>query len=77
MKIQDKIIHLISWLSGVPSARILPSTHIKDDLSIDSIDFALMIVEIEKFFQIELSYKAIESIETVQDATVTVQRYTK
>ena len=71
----DKIIHLVSWIANVPTSHILPSTDIKIDLNVDSIDFMLFIVKVEKFFNIHFSTEEIESIETVQDASICVNRH--
>lgn len=64
----DKIIHLVSWIANVPDNQILPSTHIKDDLNVDSIDFMLLIIQLEKLFNVSLTNEDVENIETVKDA---------
>ena len=74
MRTVDKIIHLISWVANVPTTQILPSTDIKLDLNVDSIDFMLFIVKMEKLFDINLPNEDVERIETVKDATDFVER---
>ncbi len=72
---QTKIIDLISWIADVPVTSICPTTNIKDDLSLDSIDFMLLIVKLEKSFDISLSTEEVEKIETVKDASDYIRRY--
>ncbi len=68
MKPLDKIIHLVSWIANVPTSQIFPSTHIREDLNVDSIDFMLLMVQLEKFFNVIFSNEEIDRIETVKDA---------
>lgn len=72
---QTKIIDLISWIADVPVSSICPTTNIKEDLSLDSIDFMLLIVKLEKSFNISLSSEEVERIETVKDASDYIRRY--
>jgi acyl carrier protein len=74
MKPIDKIIHLVSWMANVPTNQIFPSTHIKEDLEIDSIDFMLLVVQMEKLFDVVLSNEQVEAIETVKDANDLITR---
>ena len=74
MKPLDKIIHLVSWIANVPTSQIFPSTHIREDLNVDSIDFMLLIVQLEKFFNVVLSNEEIERLETVKDANDLIVR---
>lgn len=70
----DKIIHLISWIANVPTSNISVSTHIREDLDVDSIDFMLFIVRLEKLFNVSLSNEEVENIETVKDVSDYVSR---
>ncbi len=74
MNTQERIIHLVSWLADVPYQNISLSTHIRDDLNVDSIDFMLLVVRLERFFQVSLSTEEVESIETVKDACDCIER---
>jgi len=69
----EKIIHLVSWIANVPTKQIFPSTHIKEDLNVDSIDFMLLIVQLEKLFNVSFSDEEVEGIETVKDANDLIQ----
>ena len=75
INIQTKIIDLISWIADIPVVNICPTTNIKEDLSLDSIDFMLLIVKLEKSFEISLSSEEVEQIETVKDASECIKRY--
>ena len=72
---QTKTIGLISWIADVPISSICPTTNIREDLGLDSIDFMLLIVKLEKNFNISLSSEEVERIETVKDATDYIHRY--
>lgn len=74
MKPIDKIIHLVSWIANVPVNQIFPSTHIKEDLNVDNIDFMLLTIQIEKMFDVVLSNEEVENLETVQDANTLIMR---
>ncbi len=69
MNTHDRVIYMISWAASVPQAQLCPTTNLKDDLNLDSIDFMLLIVKLEKWFNVILSEEEVESIETVKDAT--------
>jgi acyl carrier protein len=69
------IVSLLSWVAQVPASQVRPSTYIKDDLLLDSIDFMLFIVKLERLYDISLSTEEIENIETVQDARFCVARH--
>ena len=69
MTTQEKVISMVSWVANVPSAQVCPTTNIKDDLSLDSIDVMMLIVKLEKWFDVILSYEEVERIETVKDAS--------
>jgi len=72
MNTNERVLYLISWAASVPQTQLCPTTNIKDDLNLDSIDFMLLIVKLEKWFDIVLSEEEVESIETVNDATACV-----
>ena len=74
MKSIDKIIYLVSWIANVPVKEILPSTHIQEDLNVDSIDFMLLTIQIEKLFKVDFSHEDVEKIETIQDANNLILR---
>jgi len=69
MTIQEKVISMVSWVADVPATHVCPTTNIKDDLNLDSIDVMMLIVKLEKWFDVILSYEQVEAIETVKDAS--------
>lgn len=75
MNVQERIISMTSWVANVPPARICPSTSLKDDLNLDSIDLMLLIVKLEKWFNVTLTSDEVENIETVKDASDYINRY--
>ena len=72
MTTHERVIYLISWAAHVPKTQLCSTTNIKEDLNLDSIDFMLLIVKLEKWFDVVLSEAEVESIETVKDATACI-----
>jgi len=77
MTIIHKVINLISWIVDIPVNRICPTTNFREDLSLDQIDFSIMIIKLEAFFNISLSAAEVERIETVKDASIVIHQYIK
>ncbi|MFT4663919.1 MAG: acyl carrier protein [Polaribacter sp.] len=69
MTTQEKVISMVSWVADVPATRVCPTTNIKEDLNLDSIDVMMLIVKLEKWFDVILSSEEVEAIETVKDAS--------
>ena len=69
MTTQEKVISMVSWVADVPAEHVCPTTNIKDDLNLDSIDVMMLIVKLEKWFNVILSTEEVEAIETVKDAS--------
>ena len=74
MTTQQRVIAMLSWLANVPTSRLCPTTNIKDDLNLDSIDVMMFIVQLEKWFNVVLPTEEVESIETVKDAADCISR---
>ena len=53
---------------GLPSEGIQLTTHLIDDLDLDSIDFVDLAVSLEEATGLQLQKEELESIRTVQDA---------
>lgn len=75
MTIIQKVINLISWIIDIPTNRICPTTNFHEDLLLDNIDFSIMILKLEAFFNISLSAAEVDRIETVKDASYLINRY--
>lgn len=75
MTIIQKVINLISWITDIPVNRICPTTNFYEDLLLDNIDFSIMILKLEAFFNICLSAAEVDRIETVKDASFLINRY--
>ncbi len=66
---------MISWMANVPPSQICPTTNLRDDLDLDSIDVMTLIVQLEKWFEVILTNEEVEQIETVKDANDCISRY--
>ena len=69
MNVQQRVISMTSWVANVPPSQICLSTAIQEDLNLDSIDYMLLIVKLEKWFNVILTIEQVEQIETVKDIT--------
>ena len=72
---QAKIAIMLSLLLKVPASNIHPYTHFMDDLHLDDVDRLLLIVELERLFNVFLSTEEVETIETVEDASMLMYKY--
>ena len=52
MNSQQRIINMVSWVANVPLSQVCPSTNLKDDLNLDSIDVMALIVKLERWFDV-------------------------
>jgi len=75
MTIIYKVINLISWIIDIPINRICPTTNFHEDLMLDTIDFSIMILKLEAFFNVSFSAAEVDRIETVKDASYLINRY--
>ena len=71
----DVITFMTSYLKGrFKNGGCLPSLHLKDDLGLDSLDIAEMILALEEKFGVEFVGDEMPRIETVDDISLyTVQ----
>ena len=69
-----QIIDHISWRLNVSPSSIHPYTHLEDDLHLDAIDILLLIAELESRFNVYLSTEEANSIETIHDASIFLQK---
>lgn len=75
MSTQEKVIDVICWIANVPHSRVCPTTNLKEDLNLDSIDLMLLIVKLEECFNVNMSSEEVEQIETVKDASFSIQKH--
>ncbi len=69
-----KVIDLMSLMFNIPVNRIRPFTSLRDDLLLDTIDVMLLVAALESKFDVYLSPEEAESIQTVQDITLLLQK---
>ncbi len=68
MKIEERIKHILSELSGEKS--IETKARLQEDLSLDSLSMVTMLVEIEDSFSIELDEKDMNPFDLITVADV-------
>lgn len=72
---EDHLIEFIAWSLNIPVSRINPHTDLVDDLYLDQIDRDLLIAALENRFGIYLSSEEVDRIDTVRDASQSLQRH--
>lgn len=67
MNTESKVKAIICDLLGVEEAEVMPTTNLKEDLQMDSIDFADIVMQIEDEFDIEADEEKMAAIVTLDD----------
>lgn len=75
MYLQERIIITTSLIAKVPPSQVCETTHFRSDLSLDSIDFMTLIIQLEKWFNVILTKAEVDNIETVKDASDCFSKY--
>ena len=74
-EIAERVLKIIAQTLGdVPEHDIAMSKSLVDDLGMDSLDVADLVVQLETEFEIEISYSEADGVRTVQDVIDSVQR---
>ena len=74
-EIAERVVKIIAELLGdVPAEDIASSETLVDDLGMDSLDVADLVVQLEIEFEIEISYDEFDGVKTVQDVVDSVRR---
>lgn len=69
----QRIQECIHEASGVPHADITPEARLIEDLMMDSLDLAEMLLELEAEFDTDIPDRDAESFRTVQDILTFIQ----
>ncbi len=77
MNLQESVINVVSWAAKINPKQICLTTSLQDDLLLDEIDKMTIILEFEKWFNIELTKEDVDQIETIKDLNDCVVRYQK
>ncbi len=72
---QENIIRLVSQETQVPANHIHQYTRFSDDLHLDPVDVDVLIVAMERNFNIFLSSEEIAHIETIKDISESFSRH--
>ena len=75
MSIEEKVMNLISEELRIPREKIQLTSHVADDLNLDSLDNIQIVLEVEQLFDIEILDEEIDDISTVQDIVDYVKNY--
>jgi acyl carrier protein len=75
-QITERVLKIIAdTLGDVPVHDIGMSESLVDDLGMDSLDVADLVVQLEVEFEIDISYGESDDVKTVQDVIDSVQRH--
>ncbi len=75
MNLKENVINVVSWVTKINPQHICMTTSLQDDLHLDEIDKMSIILELEKWFNIELTAKEVDQIETVKDMWDCINKY--
>lgn len=67
MSFQAQLLYLIAWILRIPATSLTLQTDLRRDLYLDTVDFDLMIFQLEHYYKTEFSAAQIDRICTVQD----------
>ena len=73
--LEDSILSTISWTLNIPSNRLNPYTHLRDDLLLDQVDVLLLIATLESKLNLFLSDEEAAEIEMIGDFKRYFTRY--
>ncbi len=69
---QDQILGIVSEYSGVDNVK--PEYHLREDLSMDSLDLVSLTLELEEKFEIEIPDQIADNVEIVKDIIDYIER---
>lgn len=64
---REKLIKTISKTLNLPEEKVTLNANFSDDLGLDSLDVAELVIEIEDEFSVDFKDSELEEINTVQD----------
>ncbi|MDD5225069.1 MAG: acyl carrier protein [bacterium] len=77
MKLEDKVINIISEQLGMGVEEIQPEARFMEDLGADSLDLVELVMAMEDEFDISIPDDKVEGIKTVQDTVNYIRRETR
>jgi acyl carrier protein len=74
-KVAERVAKIIAETLGKPAENIALSKILVDDLGMDSLDVADLVVQLEIEFEIKIPYDDDSGVRTVQDVVDSVRRH--
>jgi acyl carrier protein len=75
-EIAERVMRIIAEsLGDVPAEDIVLSKTLVDELGMDSLDVAGLVVQLEIEFEIEISYNESDDVKTIRDVVDSVRRH--
>jgi acyl carrier protein len=75
-QIRSRVIQTLSDVSGVEPSELLGHTALVADLSLDSLAFYEVVIDLEEAFQTQISDEEIDRIKTLDDIVAFIKRKT-
>jgi acyl carrier protein len=69
----DRVTAIITEITGIPEAELLPDKNLREDLEIDSLTTIELAETIQDEFDIEVEDEKLKELKTVQDVVDLVQ----
>ena len=73
-EISGKVKSVLVETLGLPDTAVTPEAHLSRDLGVDSLDFAELVMEFEREFDIRISHEDAEKIQLVRDIEDYIRR---
>ena len=73
-EIAERVVKIIAEAHALSAEKITPSKTLVDDLAMDSLDIADLVVQLEIEFEIDIPYDDGGGVRTVQDVVDSVKR---
>lgn len=63
----DRIKKVLHENLNIDPNKIAPTTHVLDDLGLDSLDFVELVMSLEDEFKVKISDEEVMNVKTIQD----------
>lgn len=74
MTTERQVAQIVSRITRLPEARILPDTHLKNELNVDSLQGLQILAAIEKQFHVSVPDDELDSYTSVREIVSTIER---
>ncbi len=74
MTTEHQVAKIVSRITKLPESRILPDTHLKNELNVDSLQGLQILAAIEKQFNVSVPDEELDGYTSVREIVDTIER---